>query len=78
MTTHSSILARRIPWTDESDGLQSVESQRVGHNWVTNTNTNTNEHATVMTKKSYINAALHIFELNGEILSKIILLIKYY
>ena len=32
MTTHSSILARRIPWTDESDGLQSVESQRVGHN----------------------------------------------
>ena len=32
MTTHSSILARRIPWTDEFDGLQSVESQRVGHN----------------------------------------------
>ena len=29
MTTHSSILARKIPWTEESDGLQSVEPQRV-------------------------------------------------
>ena len=26
MTTHSSILAWRIPWTEESDGLQSIES----------------------------------------------------
>ena len=32
MTTHSSILAWRIPWTEESGGLQSMESQRVGHN----------------------------------------------
>ena len=31
MTTHSSILARRIPWTEEPGQLQSVESQRVGH-----------------------------------------------
>ena len=29
--THSSILAWRIPWTEESDGLQSMGSQRVGH-----------------------------------------------
>ena len=29
MATHSSILARRIPWTEESGGLQSMESQRV-------------------------------------------------
>ena len=27
--THSSILAWRIPWTEEPDGLQSTESQRV-------------------------------------------------
>ena len=27
MTTHSSILARRIPWTEEPGGLQSIESQ---------------------------------------------------
>ena len=30
--THSSILAWRIPWTEEPDGLQSMGSQRVGHN----------------------------------------------
>ena len=30
MTTHSSILARRIPWTEEPGGLQSMGSQRVG------------------------------------------------
>ena len=29
---HSSILAWRIPWTEEPGGLQSVGSQRVGHN----------------------------------------------
>ena len=29
--THSSILAWRIPWTDEPGGLQSTGSQRVGH-----------------------------------------------
>ena len=31
MATHSSILAWRILWTEEPGGLQSVESQRVGH-----------------------------------------------
>jgi len=31
MATHSSILAWRIPWTEEPGGLQSMESQRVGH-----------------------------------------------
>ena len=33
----SSILAWRIPWTEEPDGPHSVGSQRVGHDWVTNT-----------------------------------------
>ena len=33
--THSSILAWRIPWTEEPGGLQSVGSQRVRHNWAT-------------------------------------------
>ena len=28
MTIHSSILARRIPWTEEPGGLQSMESER--------------------------------------------------
>ena len=31
MATHSSILARKIPWTEEPSGLQSIGSQRVGH-----------------------------------------------
>ena len=31
MATHSSILAGRIPWTEESGGLWSIASQRVGH-----------------------------------------------
>ena len=30
MATHSSILAWRIPWTEEPGGLQSTRSQRVG------------------------------------------------
>ena len=33
MTTHSSTLTWEIPWTEESGGLQSMGSQRVGHNW---------------------------------------------
>ena len=32
MATHSSIiLARKIPWTEEPGGLQSMESQRLAH-----------------------------------------------
>ena len=37
MATHSSILAWRIPWTEEPDGLQSMGLQRFGHDQVTNT-----------------------------------------
>jgi len=31
MATHSSIYAWKIPWTEEPGGLQSMGSQRVGH-----------------------------------------------
>ena len=37
MLIHSSILTWRILWTEEPGGLQSTGSQRVGHDWVTNT-----------------------------------------
>ena len=37
MANYSSILAQKSPWIQEPDGLQSMVSQRVGHNWVTNT-----------------------------------------
>ena len=33
MATHSCILAWRIPWTEETGGLLSIGSQRVGRNW---------------------------------------------
>ena len=33
MVTHSSILAWRIPWTEEPGGLQSIGSKRVRYNW---------------------------------------------
>ena len=36
MATHSSILAWEIPWTEELGGLQSMGSQRVGHNLANN------------------------------------------
>ena len=34
MATHSSILAWRIPWTEEPGRLQCIGSQRVGHDLV--------------------------------------------
>ena len=37
MVTHSSILAWRIPWTEESGSLQFMGSQRVRHDWAANT-----------------------------------------
>ena len=33
MATHSSVLAWRIPGAGEPDGLTSMGSHRVGHNW---------------------------------------------
>ena len=33
MATHSSVLVRKIPWTEEPSRLQSMGSQRVWHNW---------------------------------------------
>ena len=35
MATHSSTLAWKIPWTEEPGGLQSMGSQRVGHDLAT-------------------------------------------
>ena len=41
MSTLSGILAWRIPWSEEPGGIQSMGSQRVGHDWATNTHTYT-------------------------------------
>ena len=58
MATHSSILAWEIPWTEEPGGLQSLESQRVGHDWVSNAgddldDTTTSQLAGVSTIQSF-------------------------
>ena len=37
MATHSSILAWKIPWTENPGGPQSMELKRVKHDWVTST-----------------------------------------
>ena len=37
MAIHSSILAWRIPWTEETGSLHSIGLQRAGHNWITST-----------------------------------------
>ena len=50
MTTHSSILAWEIPWTEEPGGLWSMGSQRIGHDQDTNN--------TKATKVAAINACL--------------------
>ena len=39
MATHSNLLAKIIPWTGVPGGLQSMELQRVGHDWAHNTDT---------------------------------------
>ena len=48
MAPHSSILAWKVPWTEDPGGLQSMGSQRVGHDWAyahTHTHTHTRTHA---------------------------------
>ena len=44
MATHSSILAWRIPWTNEPGGLQSMGSQRVGHDLAAKQSIHTHTH----------------------------------
>ena len=44
MATHSSILAWRIPWTEEPGGLLSIGPQRVRHDWSDYTHTHTHTH----------------------------------
>ena len=44
MASHSSIVAWRIPWTEEPGGLEYMRSQSVRHDWATNTHTHTHTH----------------------------------
>ena len=59
----SSILAWRIPWPEEPGGLQSMGSQRVGHDWATDTFTFTDED-THFPNRSLLKAVLPWTSLN--------------
>ena len=48
MVTHSSILAWRIPWTEEPGRLQSIESQRVRHDWSNKAHVHISQHREVL------------------------------
>ena len=64
MATHSSILAWRIPWTEEPGALPSMRSQRVRHDWSDCTHTH------ILTHKGYLyslNTAIiwsYLYDLN--------------
>ena len=59
MATNSSILAWRIPWTEEPGRLQSTGSKRVGHDWVTNTLSHLSRNRIA---EAYGNSGFNIFE----------------
>ena len=62
ITTHSSILACEIPWTEEPGGLQSMGLQRVGRNWsnLAHTIENTKKEKRERERKSAFLASYHI------------------
>ena len=57
MAAHSSILAWKIPWTEEPGKLQSTGLQRAGHDWVSM--------YTGLYEETHF---LHIFKENGQYL----------
>ena len=50
MAIHSSILAWKVPWTEEPGGLQSIGSRRVEHDWSDLTHTHTHTHTHTQTQ----------------------------
>ena len=66
MATHSSVLAWRIPWTEEPGRLQSMGSQRVWHDWTTSacvrthTHTHTHTHSVTSLELSGLNSLVFL------------------
>ena len=58
MATHSSSLSWRIPWTEELDGLQSMESQRVRHDWMTSKILNEVEHLFILLRFAFLSLSI--------------------
>ena len=57
MAIYSSILVCRIPWTEEPGGLQSIGSERVGHDWATNT-ASSHGQATSLSSLNSVNSSI--------------------
>ena len=66
MATHSSILAWRIPWTEEPGRLQSMGSQRVGHDWATSLSFTFNSYVTGHTQYYRIHISLNLSQCSKE------------
>ena len=56
MATHSRSFAWKIPWIEEPGGLQSMGSQRIGHDWMTSTFSGVKQ-----SEISYTYAYVHFF-----------------
>ena len=63
MATHSSILAWKIPWTEEPGGLQSMGLQRVGHDSMTDT-----FHLILMMMRHFVKNRQNICKASGTII----------
>ena len=63
MATHSSILARWIPWREEPVRLQFMRSQRVRYDWMTIYNNNINDDSIIFLKSIILNEFSNPFTL---------------
>ena len=64
MATHSSILAWRLPWTEEPGGLSPMESQRVRHDWSDLASMHANPRIRALSEK--VRGDLRLRRLKGE------------
>ena len=60
MTIHSSILAWRIPWTEDPGGLQSTGLQKIGHDWSDLACMNTHMYILAIVDSSVMNIGVHV------------------
>ena len=67
MAIHSSIIAWKVPWTEEHGRLKSMGSQRVGHDWVTSLSFTFKKNTGNEIQK-WLHLNLHIFYINNIVL----------
>ena len=77
MATHSSILAWRIPWTEEPGGLRSIGPQRVGHDWSDLAHTHSITYIIYLVSCLVYSLVWHLFSKNYVILHYLIFWAPY-